>query len=143
MENSKGVQKRWLVGQRDAAAEARLSAELGISSLVSAILVSRGITDPATAHTFLNPSLSDLHNPELLPDYTAARDQILGARERKETPKVAWQKADTIRVVEGPFSEFTGKIEEVNTEKEKLKVLINIFGRDTPVELDFNQVEKL
>ena len=85
MENSKGVQKRWLVGQRDAAAEARLSAELGISSLVSAILVSRGITDPATAHTFLNPSLSDLHNPELLPDYTAARDQILGARERKET----------------------------------------------------------
>ena len=61
----------------------------------------------------------------------------------KETPKVAWQKGDTIRVVEGPFSEFTGKIEEVNTEKEKLKVLINIFGRDTPVELDFNQVEKL
>lgn len=61
----------------------------------------------------------------------------------KEAPKVSWQKADTIRVVEGPFSEFTGKIEEVNTEKEKLKVLINIFGRDTPVELDFNQVEKL
>ena len=50
---------------------------------------------------------------------------------------------DAIRVVEGPFSDFTGKIEEVNTEKEKLKVLINIFGRDTPVELDFTQVEKL
>ena len=47
------------------------------------------------------------------------------------------------KVVEGPFSDFTGKIEEVNAEKEKLKVLINIFGRDTPVELDFNQVEKL
>lgn len=60
----------------------------------------------------------------------------------KEVPKVSWNKADTIRVVEGPFSEFTGKIEEVNAEKEKLKVLINIFGRDTPVELDFNQVEK-
>ena len=42
-----------------------------------------------------------------------------------------------------PFSDFSGKIEEVNTEKEKLKVLINIFGRDTPVELDFSQVEKL
>src|SRR5512138_1597693 len=40
----------------------------------------------------------------------------------KETPKVAWQKGDTIRVVEGPFSEFTGKIEEVNTDREKLKV---------------------
>ena len=61
----------------------------------------------------------------------------------KETPKVAWQKGDAIRVVEGPFSDFTGKIEEVNADREKLKVLINIFGRDTPVELDFGQVEKL
>ena len=61
----------------------------------------------------------------------------------KETPKVSWSKTDAIRVVEGPFSDFTGKIEEVNVEKEKLKVLINIFGRDTPVELDFSQVEKL
>jgi len=61
----------------------------------------------------------------------------------KEAPKVSWNKGDAIRVVEGPFSDFSGKIEEVNTEKEKLKVLINIFGRDTPVELDFSQVEKL
>jgi len=61
----------------------------------------------------------------------------------KEAPKVNWNKGDAIRVVEGPFSDFTGKIEEVNQEKEKLKVLINIFGRDTPVELDFSQVEKL
>lgn len=61
----------------------------------------------------------------------------------KEAPKVSWAKNDNIRVVEGPFSDFTGKIEEVNAEKEKLKVLINIFGRDTPVELDFSQVEKL
>lgn len=58
-------------------------------------------------------------------------------------PKVAWSKGDAIRVIEGPFSDFSGKIEEVNTEKEKLKVLISIFGRDTPVELDFSQVEKL
>lgn len=61
----------------------------------------------------------------------------------QETPKVSWQKGEAIRVVEGPFSDFSGKIEEVSAEKEKLKVLINIFGRDTPVELDFNQVEKL
>ncbi len=61
----------------------------------------------------------------------------------KEAPKVSWNKGDAIRVVEGPFSDFSGKIEEVNSEKEKLKVLINIFGRDTPVELDFSQVEKL
>lgn len=61
----------------------------------------------------------------------------------KEAPKVSWNKSDAIRVIEGPFSDFSGKIEEVNAEKEKLKVLINIFGRDTPVELDFSQVEKL
>ncbi|MFQ3586832.1 MAG: transcription termination/antitermination protein NusG [Fimbriimonadaceae bacterium] len=61
----------------------------------------------------------------------------------KEAPKVAWNKGDTIRVIEGPFSEFTGRIEEVNSDREKLKVLINIFGRDTPVELDFNQVERM
>jgi transcriptional antiterminator NusG len=61
----------------------------------------------------------------------------------KEAPKISWQKNDTIRVVEGPFSDFTGKIEEVNADREKLKVLINIFGRDTPVELEFTQVERL
>jgi transcriptional antiterminator NusG len=61
----------------------------------------------------------------------------------KEAPKVSWTKGDAIRVVEGPFSDFSGKIEEVNADKETLKVLINIFGRDTPVELAFTQVEKL
>lgn len=61
----------------------------------------------------------------------------------KEAPKVSWSKGDAIRVIEGPFADFAGKIEEVNTEKEKLKVLINIFGRDTPVELEFTQVEKM
>lgn len=61
----------------------------------------------------------------------------------KEAPKVNWNKGDAIRVVEGPFSDFSGKIEEVNADREKLKVLINIFGRDTPVELDFSQVEKM
>lgn len=61
----------------------------------------------------------------------------------KETPKVSWAVSENVRVVEGPFSDFTGKIEEVNADREKLKVLINIFGRDTPVELDFSQVEKL
>lgn len=61
----------------------------------------------------------------------------------QEAPKVNWQKGDAIRVIEGPFSDFAGKIEEVNAEREKLKVLINIFGRDTPVELEFSQVEKM
>ena len=58
-------------------------------------------------------------------------------------PKVKWSKEDVVRVVAGPFTDFTGKIEEINLHKEKLKVLISIFGRDTPVELDFAQVERL
>lgn len=58
-------------------------------------------------------------------------------------PKIKWSKEEVVRVTSGPFADFTGKIEEVNTQKEKLKVLISIFGRDTPVELDFGQVERL
>lgn len=61
----------------------------------------------------------------------------------KEAPRVAFTKNDVIRVIEGPFADYTGKIEEVNPEREKLKVLISIFGRDTPVELEFTQVEKM
>lgn len=58
-------------------------------------------------------------------------------------PKVRWSKDEVIRVTAGPFTDFTGKIEEVNAQKETLKVLISIFGRDTPVELEFTQVERL
>ncbi len=59
-----------------------------------------------------------------------------------QRPKVQWSKGDIIRVITGPFADFTGKIEDVNPDKEKLKVFISIFGRETPVELDFTQVEK-
>jgi transcriptional antiterminator NusG len=57
--------------------------------------------------------------------------------------KPTWQKGEVVRVTAGPFAEFTGSIEEVNADKEKVKVLISIFGRDTPVELDFNQIERV
>lgn len=82
------------------------------------------------------------NRPVPLEDYEVKRI-MTNLESSKEAPKISWQVGDAIRVVEGPFSDFTGKIEEVNTEKEKLKVLINIFGRDTPVELDFTHVEKL
>jgi transcriptional antiterminator NusG len=58
-------------------------------------------------------------------------------------PRSLWEKGQIVRVADGPFTDFTGKIEEVNEPKEKLRVLISIFGRDTPVELDYNQVEKI
>lgn len=58
-------------------------------------------------------------------------------------PKRIWEKGQVVRVNSGPFADFTGKIEEVNDQKEKVKVMISLFGRDTPVELDFNQIEKM
>ncbi|KAF0816453.1 MULTISPECIES: transcription termination/antitermination protein NusG [unclassified Cytobacillus] len=50
---------------------------------------------------------------------------------------------ETVKVKEGPFANFTGSIEDIDKDKAKIKVLVNMFGRDTPVELDFTQIEKL
>lgn len=63
--------------------------------------------------------------------------------EESQKPKTVWTVAQSVRVAEGPFAEFSGKITEVNAERETVKVLISIFGRETPVEVDFTQIEKL
>lgn len=60
-----------------------------------------------------------------------------------QKPRVQWEAGQVIRVTSGPFTDFNGTIQEVNVPREKLKVLISIFGRDTPVELDFTQVERI
>ncbi len=58
-------------------------------------------------------------------------------------PKVNYEKNETVRIVDGPFNNFTGKVDEVNPERNTLRVMVTIFGRSTPVELDFLQVEKV
>lgn len=62
---------------------------------------------------------------------------------RKTKPRMLYELGETVRVKDGPFADFQGQIEEINEEQLKLKVLVNIFGRETPVELDFAQVGKL
>ena len=61
----------------------------------------------------------------------------------KPRPKVEWQVGELVRVKEGPFTDFNGAVEDVNYEKSKVRVSVTIFGRATPVELDFAQVEKI
>jgi transcriptional antiterminator NusG len=68
------------------------------------------------------------------------RQQIAAERPR---PKLSFEKNETVRITDGPFTNFSGKVDEVNTERNTLRVMVTIFGRSTPVELDFFQVEKI
>lgn len=60
----------------------------------------------------------------------------------KPKPKVSFEKGDSVSIVDGPFTNFNGLVEEVKPEKGRLKVLVSIFGRSTPIELEFLQVKK-
>ena len=58
-------------------------------------------------------------------------------------PKMNFEKSETVKIVDGPFTNFSGKVDEINPERNTLRVMVTIFGRSTPVELDFLQVEKI
>ena len=88
--------------------------------------------------------LGGLDNPS--PVRQADINRILGTAEdtilRSEEVTAPYIVDESVKVTDGPFSGFSGVIEEVNTEKRKLKVMVKIFGRKTPLELGYNQVEK-
>ncbi|NIP31121.1 MAG: transcription termination/antitermination factor NusG [Candidatus Dadabacteria bacterium] len=83
-------------------------------------------------------SVPDVKEEEVMRIKTQIQEGTL-----KPKPKVAFEKGETIKVIEGPFANFSGTIEEIKPEKAKVQVLVTIFGRTTPIELDFNQVEKI
>ena len=71
----------------------------------------------------------------------AILDRVAAGSE-KATPKTVFEPGEIVRVTDGPFNDFNGVVEEVNYEKSRLRVAVTIFGRSTPAELDFGQVEK-
>jgi transcription termination/antitermination protein NusG len=69
--------------------------------------------------------------------------QVKPEGKKKLRPRLEFEEQESVRVTSGPFANFTGTISEINVDQSKLKVLVNIFGRETPVELGFDQVAKL
>jgi transcriptional antiterminator NusG len=87
--------------------------------------------------------VGDATKPEPVPESEVREitDQMAEGAARPK-PKVLFETGENVKVVDGPFADFNGTVEEVKADKGKLRVLISIFGRATPVELDFVQVEK-
>jgi transcription termination/antitermination protein NusG len=72
-----------------------------------------------------------------------SRSRATEAAPKRGKPRLEYEMGETVRVKEGPFADFSGEIVEINEDQLKVKVLVNIFGRETPVELEFGQVAKL
>jgi len=70
-------------------------------------------------------------------------DSDESAPSKKSRPRLQYDVGESVRVKEGPFADFSGEVIEINEDQLKVKVLVNIFGRETPVELEFAQVAKL
>jgi len=77
----------------------------------------------------------------LMPDEVNMILKRMGLEQRRVD--INFEQGEMVQVKEGPFANFTGSIEEIDKDKSKVKVLVNMFGRDTPVELDFTQIEKI
>ena len=108
---------------------------------------SRGCNGRATGHLVRNtPKITGFvggsRKPPALREVEVARMRTTQNAPAKQRINIDFNQGDQVRVTEGPFANFNGSIEEVKADKQKVKVLVSIFGRSTAVELDFNQVEK-
>ncbi len=103
--------------------------------------------DKETKHLILStPSVISFVGPKSEPAALQTDEvrRLIGRMEERkdvEVLEVPFRVSDAVKVIDGPFNNFTGFVQEINEEKMKLKVMVSIFGRKTPVELDFNQVE--
>ncbi len=79
----------------------------------------------------------------LMPEEVEAILHHTAESKEKPKPKYTYERGEKVKIVDGPFKEFTGDVEEINIERSTLRVLVTIFGRPTPVELEFVQVQKL
>jgi transcriptional antiterminator NusG len=101
-------------------------------------------TPGVTSFVGLGSKPTPLPRKEVEAMFAFDRTSATGIREVKRVrPTVDFEVGETVRVKEGPFADFSGQISEINEDQLKLKVLVNIFGRETPVELEFTQVAKL
>jgi transcriptional antiterminator NusG len=114
----------------------------------SYILVEMDLTDE-TLHVINNtPGVSRIvgvggHPTALRDDEVERVLEAMDTGKAKATPEIPYKIGEHVRVIDGPFTDFTGVVEEVNPERGKLKVMVSIFGRPTPVELDFLQVQNV
>jgi len=112
------------------------------------VLINMEMNDDTWLFVKNTPGITTFIGPRRKPSPIAQEevDKILAkAKESKEkpAPKVTFEKGESIRVIEGAFLNFNGVVEEIQQDKGKVKVNVSIFGRTTPVELEFWQVEKI
>ena len=111
------------------------------------ILVQMRMSDNAWHLVRNTPKVTGFVGPERRPTSIPQEDvdqivQRITSTAEKPKPKFVFEKGETVRIIDGPFSNFTGVVDEVSHVRNTLKVMVTIFGRATPVELDFLQVEK-
>jgi transcription termination/antitermination protein NusG len=111
------------------------------------ILVYMRLTEETWHIVKSTPKVTGFVGPGQLPPPITDEEvgRIMGQMESgvaKPKPDAAYHVGDKVKVVEGPFASFVGEVDEVNADRSRLKVMISIFGRQTPVELDFDQVEQ-
>ncbi len=106
----------------------------------------RMIRDDETWYTLRNtPSVTGfvgINNEPVALSEAEVQAIMTGMTAEAPKVKISFQLGDTVRIVEGPFADFRGEIDEINQEKGKIRVLVSFFGRETPVELDFLQAER-